>query len=47
MPPSLMHINGSHDRISPICFFYVKCICVKSHTVVVKKVELDLINGYI
>ncbi|EFN9756972.1 hypothetical protein DWG93_07775 [Escherichia coli] len=45
--PLLMHIN--HKSINPpvICLFYVKSIYVKSHIIVVKKVELDLRNGYI
>ncbi|EIQ20698.1 putative transposase [Shigella flexneri K-315] len=30
-----------------ICLFYVKSIYVKSHIIVVKKVELDRRNGYI
>lgn len=31
----------------PLCLFYVKSIYVKSHIIVVKKVELDRRNGYI
>ncbi|EBA0372309.1 hypothetical protein FGS48_17325 [Salmonella enterica] len=30
-----------------LCLFYVKSIYVKSHIIVVKKVELDRRNGYI
>ncbi|EFH2786557.1 hypothetical protein G3Z75_000702 [Escherichia coli] len=45
--PLLMHVN--HKSIIPpdICLFYVKSIYVKSHIIVVKKVELDRRNGYI
>ncbi|PNL55892.1 hypothetical protein CP955_13820 [Enterobacter sp. HN503E2II] len=34
-------------RLCCVCLFYVKSICVKSHIIVFKKVELDRRNGYI
>ncbi|EBX3888765.1 hypothetical protein DRU97_12230 [Salmonella enterica subsp. enterica serovar Fann] len=34
-------------HFSHLCLFYVKYIYVKSHIIVVKKVELDRRNGYI
>jgi DHA1 family bicyclomycin/chloramphenicol resistance-like MFS transporter len=34
-------------RLCRVCLFYVKSICVKSHIIVFKKVELDRRNGYI
>lgn len=47
MLPFLIHINQNRHTFRHVCFFYVKSINVKSHIIVVKKVELDLINGYI
>jgi DHA1 family bicyclomycin/chloramphenicol resistance-like MFS transporter len=43
----LMHINQTFVRLPCVCLFYVKSICVKSHIIVFKKVELDRRNGYI
>jgi hypothetical protein len=46
-PFLLMHINQTPVRLFRVCLFYVKSICVKSHIIVFKKVELDRRNGYI
>ncbi|VTP72348.1 Sulfonamide resistance protein [Leclercia adecarboxylata] len=45
--PFLMLVKQSTFHRSPVCFFYVKSICVNSHSLVVKKVVLDHRNGYI
>ncbi|UJD96879.1 hypothetical protein FS593_14620 [Lelliottia amnigena] len=45
--PFLMRVNQTDVCLPRDCFFYVKSIYVKSHIVVVKKVELDRRNGYI
>ncbi|PDO87630.1 hypothetical protein BK796_09235 [Kosakonia pseudosacchari] len=45
--PFLIHVNQKQLTFTRICLFYVKSISVKSHIIVVKKVELDRRNGYI
>ncbi|CAI8730412.1 hypothetical protein EMIT091MI3_130013 [Kosakonia quasisacchari] len=43
----MIHVNQKQLTATLICLYYVKSFRVKSHIIVVKKVELERRNGYI